>query len=667
MLYSFLLSGGKDSCYNMMQCVAEGHEIVALANLRPEGKDELDSYMYQTVGHHAIDFYADAMGLPLYRRIIEGSSVAIEKDYHENPKDEVEDLYALLKYVKENIEFEAVASGAILSDYQRVRVENVCSRLGLTSLAYLWRRDQSELLREMIESGVEAILIKVAAMGLEPRKHLGKTIADIYPHMLKMETTYGLNVCGEGGEYETFTLNCPLFEKRILIGRTELVIHSDDAFAPVGFLNLKEVSLEDKPLVEPLSQRERLMGVPVTRSQDTISKVLESVDSEVTGASAVAEPSQCKTHTAPLPLTSTEETTPVCMKDAMGLFSVAGLVGVVSSMESTEEIVTRLMDKLKDVIENQAGAKLRDISFVHLYVSNMAEFARINSVYSTYFSLNPPARTCVQVALPESVVLQLDCTGSTSHEERHTMHVQGISHWAPANIGPYSQAVRVGNRITVAGQIPLVAGSMQLIGGGSACESALSLQHVQRVLSAMQSGATLRNIVSCVCYVTHEKFLDVAKQQWAQARHKQEDVEAASPLRACMMWVVVPGLPRGAGVEWEVTAITDTNGCKSTELVKRYGEFSVRSWSVHNEAGILAIKLNVESPLPAIGAAGALQALTSHIASVCVGCGRHGDGDTSGHVTVFYPTRLFGHAEMNGGVMCALFNGVFLILALCCQ
>ena len=33
-----VFSGGKDSCYNMMQCVAEGHDIVALANLKPKGK-----------------------------------------------------------------------------------------------------------------------------------------------------------------------------------------------------------------------------------------------------------------------------------------------------------------------------------------------------------------------------------------------------------------------------------------------------------------------------------------------------------------------------------------------------------------------------------------------------------------------------------------------------
>ena len=40
-----------------------------------------------------------------------------------------------------------------------------CVRLGLVSLAYLWRRDQEELLLEMVEAGVHAILIKVAAMG----------------------------------------------------------------------------------------------------------------------------------------------------------------------------------------------------------------------------------------------------------------------------------------------------------------------------------------------------------------------------------------------------------------------------------------------------------------------------------------------------------------------
>lgn len=36
-----LISGGKDSCYNMVQCVAAGHDVVALANLRPESQGNL--------------------------------------------------------------------------------------------------------------------------------------------------------------------------------------------------------------------------------------------------------------------------------------------------------------------------------------------------------------------------------------------------------------------------------------------------------------------------------------------------------------------------------------------------------------------------------------------------------------------------------------------------
>lgn len=61
-----------------------------------------------------------------------------------------------------------------------------CSRLGLVSLAYLWRRDQGELLQEMIDGGVEAVVIKVAALGLDPNKHLGMRLIEIQPHLLKM-------------------------------------------------------------------------------------------------------------------------------------------------------------------------------------------------------------------------------------------------------------------------------------------------------------------------------------------------------------------------------------------------------------------------------------------------------------------------------------------------
>jgi diphthine-ammonia ligase len=59
-------------------------------------------------------------------------------------------------------------------------MQHSCRRLSLTSLAYLWQRDQAELLDEMIDAGTEAVLIKVAGIGLQP-KHLGQTLAEMRP------------------------------------------------------------------------------------------------------------------------------------------------------------------------------------------------------------------------------------------------------------------------------------------------------------------------------------------------------------------------------------------------------------------------------------------------------------------------------------------------------
>lgn len=274
-----LISGGKDSTFNMMECVKHGHEIVALVNLRPpqslsvrndnmkkdkgdEGEvqssdelvQELDSYMYQSVGSEILDLYAEAMELPLYRANITGKVINTELVYEpKDAHDEVEDLYRLLKDVKEDIEsrhdfkVEGVSSGAIFSTYQKNRVENICQRLGMTSLAYLWERNQSELLGDMIDSGLDAMLIKVACIGLVPEKHLGKTIKELRPFLRDLEAKYGINVCGEGGEYESLTLDCPLFKKkRISVDEYQLCIHSNDAFAQVGYLLLKKFHLVDK-------------------------------------------------------------------------------------------------------------------------------------------------------------------------------------------------------------------------------------------------------------------------------------------------------------------------------------------------------------------------------------------------------------------------------------
>jgi diphthine-ammonia ligase len=57
-----------------------------------------------------------------------------------------------------------------------------------------------------------------------------------------------------------------------------------------------------------------------------------------------------------------------------------------------------------------------------------------------------PYRVCVQVDLKHGHRLQIDCiVGDTleGHNQREALHVQGLSYWAPANIGPYSQCIKV--------------------------------------------------------------------------------------------------------------------------------------------------------------------------------------------------------------------------------
>jgi diphthine-ammonia ligase len=125
-----LISGGKDSIFNLYQCLLHGHEIVALANIYPEAeaeKDERDSFMYQTVGYTVIPLIAQCLELPLYRKALKGTSLNQNLQYAPSQSsDEVEDLLALLQEVKsKHPDVQAVSSGAILSTYQRTRVENV--------------------------------------------------------------------------------------------------------------------------------------------------------------------------------------------------------------------------------------------------------------------------------------------------------------------------------------------------------------------------------------------------------------------------------------------------------------------------------------------------------------------------------------------------------------
>ena len=147
---------------------------------------------------------------------------------------------------------------------------------------------------------------------------------------------------------------------------------------------------------------------------------------------------------------------------------------------------------------------LQNVVGIVMYVSSMEEYAQYNSEYIKFFASQPPIRVCVETLLPADKpilmeVLAFRDESETQTNPRHSMHVQGISHWAPANIGPYSQAVWVRDIIYVAGQIGLVPGSMKLVEGGARMECKLALRHMNRIMKATDYKVELRDVVQ-VCY-----------------------------------------------------------------------------------------------------------------------------------------------------------------------
>ncbi|PWY98963.1 hypothetical protein BCV70DRAFT_201181 [Testicularia cyperi] len=648
-----LLSGGKDSCYNLLHCVQQGHEIVALATLAPpESTDELDSYMYQTVGHDAVHLVAQAMEIPLYRRTIKGtalnqgaeygnrqpeggdsgaSSSAPDEDIQARESgvtDETEDLYHLLHDVKQHHpDVEAVSVGAILSNYQRVRVEHVCLRtsLNLLPLTFLWQRNQLQLLREMVSSGLESILIKVAGIGLT-QTHLGKTLGQMQPKLEQLNRLYGSHVCGEGGEYETLTLDSPLFKKRIRIMETETVVHSDSAFGSVSYLRILKAGLEDKQ-VDASAVRE--WKVPIPNTLDSIGfKTLKAAqrtqsdvhDTDLASLAITPEP-------LGLPVQSRSKATVrkrgrfITVSNVTGNPTPRDTTTSDTSTRSLEAEVVSAFSQIQHLLAKE-GVEMTSIAHINLYLSSQSLFPAINAVYRRHFGISPPTRACVALprisdwATPDSSsgassssstqsprftvsVIAFNDTnnglGQTLGEPRRALHVQGRSYWAPANIGPYSQAVVVAERIWIAGQIGLIPSTLELENDG-AMQAALALQHARRIVQAVLGDMGGRDVQKAwveggVCW-SHTDAIGVAHQAWlaqvsqqdqdqdqddedgdgdADADADDDDDDDKGPTQSWLgahvnsphqlpplLFASLPTgcLPRGAAVEWQLTSHT---------------------------------------------------------------------------------------------------------------
>ena len=203
-----LFSGGKDSTYAIHVAKKQGHEVKCLLSVFPKSDE---SHLLHHPNMKWTKLQSDSMNIPQL-------TITSTSDETDNELTLIENL---LQNAKDQFQIEGLVHGGIQSKFQKDKFENVCSKLNLKVIAPLWDTDPEKYMNELIDSKFEFIMTTVSSDGLDD-SWLGKTISKSDIVSLKhLSEKFGFNLNFEGGEAETFVINCPLFTNSIKINQSE--------------------------------------------------------------------------------------------------------------------------------------------------------------------------------------------------------------------------------------------------------------------------------------------------------------------------------------------------------------------------------------------------------------------------------------------------------------
>ncbi|MEM1655713.1 MAG: diphthine--ammonia ligase [Nitrososphaerota archaeon] len=221
-----LFSGGKDSTLAIQLAESMGYHVDYLITIKP-ASDE--SYYFHYPNIWVTGLQARAMG----RRQIMVAARSASRE------DEIRALRDAIELIGDEVD--GLLSGVSRSGSQHELFQRLCKELGLEFIAPLWMRDPSQLLDEIISSGIAAMIVGVAAMGLG-RELLGKIIdQELIILLHSLSERYGVDLLGEGGEFETLVLDSPLFRKKL-----EILDYEVSWSGYSGFLIVKDARLIKK-------------------------------------------------------------------------------------------------------------------------------------------------------------------------------------------------------------------------------------------------------------------------------------------------------------------------------------------------------------------------------------------------------------------------------------
>ena len=197
-------SGGKDSCFALMQAIGLGYTPKVLLNvLNEEGKISRSHGIPSSI----LQKQAQAVGLPVH--LISSSWQEYEKHFTN-----------ALSVLKEQYDLDYGVFGDIDLQAHRDWEEKVCANAGLEAVLPLWKQDRKALVMQMLEAGIEAMIVSCnEVMG---ERFIGEMIT---PSLVEELELMGIDACGENGEYHTLVLDCPLFAERINVSVEEKLKH----------------------------------------------------------------------------------------------------------------------------------------------------------------------------------------------------------------------------------------------------------------------------------------------------------------------------------------------------------------------------------------------------------------------------------------------------------
>ncbi len=203
-----LFSGGKDSAFATHLAQKQGHDVVVLLTVFP---NSAESHLLHHPNMIWTRLQAESMNVP--QLTVESDSNATE--------DELLHIEKLLIAAKEKFNIEGIVHGGIKSNFQKERFESVCQKLDLKSVAPLWNTDAQKHMSDLLGAGFSFIVTSVASEGLDDAWLGRKVTSSDLPILSALSDRYKFNLDFEGGEAETFVVDCPMFSSAILVTKFE--------------------------------------------------------------------------------------------------------------------------------------------------------------------------------------------------------------------------------------------------------------------------------------------------------------------------------------------------------------------------------------------------------------------------------------------------------------